>query len=219
STRPAAKIALLLSAATRDLYKGEINDVTEETFQDGGFVAEFHGWSRALSENHLPYAVITEYELTPERLNAFDVLILPHAVCLPDLDFEKISCRILATGDTGLRGLDGMKRAKPLFASRLPLQQFDVQELLTLKHPLQVTNAPSSLLVRPVVSPDGMLVHLVTGSDVFEQEQWIFKAEGMTEGYLTSPSRPEAQPLRITDGEFYISPETIGQYALLILKR
>ena len=39
STRPAAKIALLLSAATRDLYKGEINDVTEETFQmgNGGF--------------------------------------------------------------------------------------------------------------------------------------------------------------------------------------
>jgi|GEM_PF-2017000 len=207
STRPAASVALLLSASTRDQYDCE----------KGDFIEEYHGWNRALTEAHIPFAVITEAELTPALLDPYSILIVPQSVCLPDIDLNEYKGKIIATGESGERDAFGKRRAVPLFEHRWPLNKFDVSAIPDRPAPLHVVDAPSSLLVRPVWSADGMLVHLVNcGEPVCKA--LILDVENGTEAKIFSPDFPEEIPLSFSSGRIIISPEQIKIYSVIHIR-
>ena len=207
STRPAASVAVLLSASTRDQYDCEKSD----------FVEEFHGWCEALTEKHILFAVITEDELTPASLGLYNVLIIPQSVCLPDIDLSGYKGKIIVTGESGTRDAFGNHRSAPLFDHLRPLKKFDVAELLSFPTPLRVTNAPSSLLIRAVCAADGMLVHIVNcGEPVCRPV--ILETEGTREATIFSPDFPEEIPLDFSFGKIVVPAKRMKIYSVVHIR-
>lgn len=204
STRPAATVALLLSASTRDQYSHEKTD----------FVKEFHGWCEALTKAHIQFAVITEYELTPAMLDPYQVLIIPQAVCLPDIDLEAYTGEIIVTGESGTRDAHGKRRTRPLFKHSQPLNTFDVAQILPFPTPLRVISAPPSLLVKGVWSADGMLIHIVNcGEPVCKP--LILEIENVTEAEIFSPDFSDKVSLKVISNRLVVPPELIKIYSVI----
>lgn len=196
---PVADVALLLSSATRD----------QHDCRDHGFVREFHGWCDALTTAHIQFAVVHEDELGGLD-GRFQVLILPHAVCLPDFEFGG---RIVATGDSGRRDPMGAERMPPLFETTSPLGEFDVAGLPT---PIRVLEAPPDLLVRAVYADAGRLVHLLNCGDERGGEIAV-AVRGMTGATLLSPDFPRPLPLAVRDGAVRFPASAFEHYAVLQL--
>ncbi|MCL6502792.1 MAG: beta-galactosidase trimerization domain-containing protein [Pirellulales bacterium] len=76
--RPEPWAALLMSDNTRNFY-GQSPGLVEERY-----LAAVLGLFRAAVEEHLPLAVINDWNLNDEDLAAYRVLILPNAACLDD---------------------------------------------------------------------------------------------------------------------------------------
>lgn len=208
ATRPAAAVALLLSASTRDQYTCENND----------FVAEYRGWNEALTAAHIQFAVITEAELNAAALEPYQALVIPHAVCLPDLDLGGYRGKIIATGEAGARDACGQRRAVPLFPSRRPLKEFAVGELAALAAPVRVLAAPPALLVRAVWTEDGILVHIVNCGGAAPAPVRL-AAEKASGAMLFSPDFPEEIPLDVASGIVAVPAERIKIYAVVHIRR
>ncbi|NLF16358.1 MAG: hypothetical protein GX595_03760 [Lentisphaerae bacterium] len=199
AVRPVADVALLLSSATRD----------QDDCRDHRFVREFHGWCDALTTAHIQFAVVHEDELN-DLDGRFEVLILPHAVCLPDFEF---SGRIVATGDSGRCDPAGAERARPRFERTVPLGEFDVASLPT---PVRVLEAPSDLLVRAVYADTGRLVHMVNCGDARDGAIAV-AVPGMAAATRLSPSFTQPLPLAVRDGAVRFPASTFEHYAVLRL--
>ena len=204
ATRPAASVALLLSASTRDQYHCERTD----------FVEEYHGWNQALTTAHIQFAVITENELNATDLEPYQALLIPQAVCLPDIDLSSYRGKIIATGESGTRDASGQQRRIPLFTNRRPLQEFAVEQLLALPAPLQVLAAPPSLLIRALQAAGGILVHIVNcGPKVSKPVHLAVK--NIRNAMLFSPDFTEEIPLDCEAGKIIIAPDRLQIYTVV----
>jgi hypothetical protein len=104
--------ALLVHDRTRQFYG--LDQI------DRRYLAYLLGMFRAAEEEHFPISVICEWELRPELLSQYKVLILPNAACLSDAQVRTIRNYVqaggglVATGETSR--FDGLGRERPDFA-------------------------------------------------------------------------------------------------------
>jgi len=104
--------ALLVSDRTRQFYG--LDQI------DRRYLAYVFGMFRAAQEEHLPVSVISEWELRPELLSKYKVLLLPNAACLSDVqartirDYVKAGGGLVASGETSR--FDALGRERPDFA-------------------------------------------------------------------------------------------------------
>jgi hypothetical protein len=77
-TRPERWAALLMSDDTKTFYGRSAGRVEER------YLANVFGTFRACVEEHLPTAVVNDWDLSPEGLAGYAVLVLPNAACLDD---------------------------------------------------------------------------------------------------------------------------------------
>jgi hypothetical protein len=82
--RPERWAALVMSDNTNNFYGRDPARVEERT------LAPVLGFFRAALEAHLPVTVIADWNLTPEDLAAYRVLILPNTACLDDAQAEAV---------------------------------------------------------------------------------------------------------------------------------
>jgi hypothetical protein len=98
--RPLPWAALLVSEQTRQFYA--YRDIADR------FLPHVFGPFRAAMEEHLPLSLICDWDLTPERLSEFALLILPNAAALSETQlaavrhFVATGGGLIATGETSL---------------------------------------------------------------------------------------------------------------------
>jgi hypothetical protein len=76
--------AMLVSDNTRVMYGRSPGKVEER------YLASVFGMYRAVLEEHLPVTLICDWNLTPEELAKYQVLILPNAACLSDAQADAV---------------------------------------------------------------------------------------------------------------------------------
>jgi hypothetical protein len=109
--RPEPWAALLLSDNTRNFYGRSAGQVEER------YMAHVFGAFRATVEEHLPVAIVNDWNLNPTDLARYKVLILPNAACLDDAQtaategFVRAGGGLVATVDTSLFNEFGDPRA------------------------------------------------------------------------------------------------------------
>ena len=91
--------ALLMSDNTRNFY-GRSAGLVEKRY-----LANVFGAFRAALEEHLPITVINDWNLTPEDLKPYQVLILPNAACLDDRQIAAVD-RYVQNGGGLVASLD-----------------------------------------------------------------------------------------------------------------
>jgi len=197
AVRPVAAVAILLSSSTRD----------QCDCRDSAFYREFHGWCNALTDAHIQFAVVHEDDLA-KLSGEFEVLILPHAACIPDFSFDG---RVIATGESGKYCPTGEERTTPLFEETLPLGEFDVAGLTT---PVKVIEAPAEFLVRAVYTDGGYLIHLLNCGGGCDGNVAIL-IPGISGAKLLSPSLEEGLTLRVLDGMVVFPVASFGTYGVL----
>jgi hypothetical protein len=100
--KPERWAAMVLSDNTRNFY-GRAAGLVEERY-----MANVLGTFRAAVEEHLPVAIINDWNLNSEDLHPYKVLILPNTACLDDTqvaaikDFVKEGGGLVASLDTSL---------------------------------------------------------------------------------------------------------------------
>ncbi len=110
--RPLPWAAMLVSEQTRQFYAHA--DIAER------FLPHVFGGFRAALEEHLPLDLINDWDLTPDRLARYRVLILPNAAALSGAQVEAIrqfvrgGGGLVATGETSI--CDELGRPRPEFA-------------------------------------------------------------------------------------------------------
>lgn len=113
STEPSAEIAMLDPSTTlrhHDMWSRK--------------EAENHelGFYQALVEAGLPFEMVSDAQMTPERLDRFKVLILANSTCLSDDQAEMLKAYVARGGalvaafETGTRHADNSPRATPVLA-------------------------------------------------------------------------------------------------------
>ena len=114
----AANIALLWSGSTMCVYAAEDSDPgAAGDPMRGSFTDAFHGWYEVLLRSHLPFDVLDEPALTPERLARLELVILPNCGCLPAPAVEALrrwvsdGGSLIATYTTSLYEPNGERRA------------------------------------------------------------------------------------------------------------
>ncbi|HYH68126.1 MAG TPA: hypothetical protein VD866_25760, partial [Urbifossiella sp.] len=98
-TRPEKWAALLMSDDTKTFYGRSAGRVEER------YLANVFGTFRACVEEHLPTAVVNDWDLSPEGLAGYAVLVLPNAACLDDRQAEAVR-RFVAGGGGLVASLD-----------------------------------------------------------------------------------------------------------------
>ncbi len=104
--------AMLVSEQTRQFYA--YGDIRER------YLPHVFGAFRMGVEEHLPVSLVSDWELTPEGLAPYRVLLLPNAAALSDAQAEAVRAfvraggGVVATGDTSLA--DELGRPRPDFA-------------------------------------------------------------------------------------------------------
>lgn len=112
--RPARWAALLMSDDTRTFYGRSAGRVEER------YLAHTFGTFRACVEEHLPTALVNDWDLTADGLRGYAVLLLPNAACLDDRQAEAVRAFVRAGGgvvaslDASL--FDGTGDPRPNFA-------------------------------------------------------------------------------------------------------
>ena len=103
--------ALLLSDNTRNFYGRSAGQVEER------YMAHVFGAFRTAVEEHLPIAIVNDWNLNPADLARYKVLILPNAACLDEAQtaaiegFVRAGGGLVATVDTSLFNEFGDPRA------------------------------------------------------------------------------------------------------------
>jgi Beta-galactosidase trimerisation domain len=77
--------AMVMSDNTRNFYGREPGRVEKR------YLAHPFGFFRAAVEAHLPVTIINDWNLTPDYLSQYRILILPNTACLDDRQVEAIS--------------------------------------------------------------------------------------------------------------------------------
>jgi len=98
-TRPEKWAALLMSDDTKTFYGRSAGRVEER------YLANVFGTFRACVEEHLPTAVVNDWDLSAEGLAGYAVLVLPNAACLDDRQVEAVR-RFVAAGGGLVASLD-----------------------------------------------------------------------------------------------------------------
>lgn len=104
--RQLANIALLFSKQTRDALG----------FDTKYYVDKWGGWAEILNEKNIPHVAIIESDLSGDYISNFDLVIVPHAVCLSKeqirtlLRYTFLGGNLIITGDTGIRNENGQRR-------------------------------------------------------------------------------------------------------------
>lgn len=91
-TRPEKWAALLMSDDAKTFYGRSAGRVEER------YLANVFGTFRACVEEHLPAAVVNDWDVSPAGLAGYAVLILPNAACLDDRQAEAIRQFVAAGG-------------------------------------------------------------------------------------------------------------------------
>ena len=60
--------------------------------------AEIEGWFRALSRSHLPFEMLWDAHILPEKLQEFDVIILPNVACISETQKQTLQTFVRAGG-------------------------------------------------------------------------------------------------------------------------
>jgi len=111
--------AILVSDNTRVFYGRSGGQVEER------YLANVFGFFRAALEEHLPFTLINDWNLTDEDLRRYRVLVLPNAACLDDRQIQAIrklverGGGVVASLDTGLCDEYGTPRGTPALADVL----------------------------------------------------------------------------------------------------
>jgi hypothetical protein len=114
--------AILVSDNTRNFYGRSPGQVEDR------YLANVFGSFRAALESHLPFALINDWNLDPERLlelMRYKVLVLPNAACLSDSQCKAVELfaerggGVVASLDTGLCDEFGTPRKLPALAQVL----------------------------------------------------------------------------------------------------
>lgn len=111
--------AVLMSDNTRAFYGRSAGQVEDR------YLANVFGFFRAALEEHLPFTLINDWNLTDADLAKFKVLVLPNAACLDDAQcaavatFVKNGGGLVASLDTGLCDEFGTPRDTPALADVL----------------------------------------------------------------------------------------------------
>jgi hypothetical protein len=82
--RPEPWAAILVSDNTRVFYGRSPGQVEDR------YLANVFGFFRAALEEHLPFTLVNDWNLTPDDLSKFQVLVLPSAACLDDRQCEAV---------------------------------------------------------------------------------------------------------------------------------
>ncbi len=131
-TQPAAWGAILVSEQTRQFYA--YRDIAER------FLPHVFGTFRVGMEEHLPLTLINDWDLNPQTLAKYRVLVLPNATALSDVQVAAVREYIasggglVATGETSLCDELGQPRA-----------DFALQDLFGVSYrgrPATVTSRP-----------------------------------------------------------------------------
>lgn len=123
--RPAAKVALVFSWATRKYYREGRMDWSQE----------LDGWSRVLIEEHIPFElVVAENVASTNDLAPYDLVVLPNTVhvtgafCATLAEYARAGGRILATGETSLGDERGFSRPDFALGELLGITRKDAAE-------------------------------------------------------------------------------------------
>jgi|GEM_PF-567819 len=125
-----ANIALLFSKQTRDGFGG---------FDTEHYVDEWGGWAETLNQDNIPHQAIIDSDLEYDFLSRFELVIVPHAVCMSNdqisalLDFRAKGGKLIITGDTALRDETGSLRKDAKLIQMLRSESFYIPEKLGLK--------------------------------------------------------------------------------------
>lgn len=101
-------------------YSGNSHLLADSISQDGSYLSSFEGAYKALIEEHIPFDIIGNQEITRERLAPYRALIVPDAVAMSGTeadiirDFVQTGGSLIATSRTSLLDSDGTPR--PNFA-------------------------------------------------------------------------------------------------------
>ena len=112
-----ARVALVYSRHTQDNYGG---DKAHARYLD--FI---RGWYCALLEAHIPFDVISDKTIAPERLGRYRVVVLSNLACVSDDTVEALAAfanaggGVVASFEAGFYTCDGDERASPAFAALL----------------------------------------------------------------------------------------------------
>ncbi|MBI3944296.1 MAG: hypothetical protein HY321_00075 [Armatimonadetes bacterium] len=95
---------------------------------------DFEGWAQVLVASHQLWDVAQDFQLTPEYLRRFRVLVLPNAACLSDAEcaavgsFVRGGGRLIATGETSLFDENGSARADFALGEVMGVRYVDAQD-------------------------------------------------------------------------------------------
>jgi hypothetical protein len=107
-----AQVALVYSRFTQDNIAG---DDPEKKYLD-----HFRGYYSALLENHIPFDIVSDKNLTIDHIKKYKVLILPNTGCLSSESADTIKefvakgGSLVATYETGMYEEMGRKREEPI---------------------------------------------------------------------------------------------------------
>jgi hypothetical protein len=108
-----AQVAIIYSRYSQDNYG------KDKPYQR--YVDAVRGYYKALLEAHIPFDVLSDKFLDPEKLKQYQVLVLPNAACLSDLavetllEFAKNGGVVVATFESGIYDQMGERRDIPAF--------------------------------------------------------------------------------------------------------
>jgi hypothetical protein len=118
--------AVLMSDNTRVFYGRSGGQVEDR------YLANVFGFFRAALEEHLPFTLINDWNLTREDLAKYKVLVLPNAACLNEKQAEAVrrfvdrGGGLVASLDVGLCDEFGTPRKEPLLADVLGVKRLGV---------------------------------------------------------------------------------------------
>ena len=115
--RSAARVVLVYSRHTQDNYgRGQAHS---------RYLDFIRGWYRALMEAHIPFDVMSDKLLTPERLRGYRTVVLSNLACASDETAAAIEAFTASGGgvvaglDAGTLDLEGNPRSRPAFEGLL----------------------------------------------------------------------------------------------------
>ena len=142
---PVGEVALVWPGRTFDHWSGPT--AAEGTAESAA--AAFDGMFAALLEAHVPFDVLADAHLTPERLARYRAVVLPSAACLGDetvaalVEYVRGGGGLLLTGWTGWCGAHGEPRDIPALAALGGVSRADGEPLSAPGLYLAPADAPS----------------------------------------------------------------------------
>ncbi len=125
-TQSQARVVLVLSRYTQDNYG---RDKPQARYLD--FI---RGWYLALQEAHIPFDVISDKLISPQRLARYGVVVISNLACVSDAavaaleQYTQAGGGVIAGFEAGLFDADGKPRATPAFDALLGIRRTGKRE-------------------------------------------------------------------------------------------